>query len=929
MRVPRVFLLDGLALAYRSHFAFIRRPLVNSRGEHISALFAFANSVQKLLSEEAPDYWVLAWDSKEPTFRHKEYAEYKSTRAPMPEELVEQLPRLRQLAEAFGLPLVEVPGFEADDIMATLVRRALEEKMEVVLVTNDKDLQQLVQPGVRVLAPRGRGDEDEWLGEEEVEAKWGVRPAQLRDVLALMGDTSDNIPGVRGVGKKTAVELIDRFGDLDSVYQRLGEIERPALRKKLNDGREAAFFSRHLVTVRDDVDLPPGWEQFAVRAADARALEDIGQRFELRRLTRWGQEARVASAAAAAPPVAKVAERRGDAAPVQSVLPFDRAEAPRRQAFGPPTRIVDRPEELTRLVRELADARDGFCLDTETTSADPMRAELVGIGVTTGGEPSYIPVAHREGRNLALETVREILGPLLADERVSKIGQHLKYDALVLRRAGLAVRGLAFDTLIASYLLEPDGAHGLDHLSRVHLGVEKIPTRALLGCGRDLRTMDEVAIDHVAAYCGEDVHCTWLLREKFAPRLEEREQSGLFRDVEMRLVPVLVEMEYEGVPIDTDFLGDMSERLGRELQRLEGEIHAAAGGPFNINSGPQLSEVLFKRLALPARKRTKTGFSTDADVLAELAPLHALPRLILQYRQSAKLKSTYVDALPALVHPETGRVHTEFHQTVAATGRLSSSNPGLQNIPTRTAMGREVRKAFIARPGWQLLGADYSQIELRIMAHLSGDKALVEAFSRHQDVHADTARRIFELGEREPSAEERARAKAVNFGIMYGMGARALSLQLGMPVARASAFIRDYFRVHEGVKRFLDDTLEEARRTGYVTTILGRRRYLAQLNADSPRSRANAERAATNTPLQGSAADLIKVAMVRIQEDLESQGLETRLILQVHDELLFELPPHERQRVEELVRKRMIEAIALTVPLEVSVGVGESWHDVH
>ena len=965
MRSPRLFLLDGLALAYRSHFAFVRRPLVTSRGEHTSALFAFANMVIQLRQVEAPDYWVLAWDAEGPTLREQEYAAYKATRKPMPEELAAQLPHLKELAAALGLPLVEAPGYEADDVMATLARRGRQDGMEVVLVTNDKDLQQLVRPGVKVLAPRGKGDEDVWMDEAAVEARWGVQPHQLADVLALMGDASDNVPGVPGVGDKTAIRLIARFGSLDGVYANLGQVERESLRRKLAAHREAAYFSRRLVTVNDTLELDLRWEALAVRPPDAAALAALGERFELRRLRGWAEEIRRGSAAwagaggtaaaspavpaAASPTVAAAVlpvvpaaaaraeepapswQRSGEPLPppVQGALVWEVGEPVGPSAYGPPVRVIDTEAALAGLIDELAAAAHGFCLDTETTSEEPMRARLVGIGVTVGGRPAYLPVGHREGRNLPLAVVRERLGPLLADARRPKLGQNLKYDVIVLERAGLPVAGVDFDTMVAAYLLDPEGAHGLDHLSRVHLGVEKIPTSALLGRGHRARTMDELPVAQVAAYCGEDVHCTWLLAERFAPELEAREQLRLFREVEMPLVSVLTDMELEGVRVDTALLAVMSGELEREMARLEGLIHAAAGGPFNVNSGPQLGQVLFQRLGLPARKHTKTGFSTDADVLEELAPLHELPRLVLLYRQVAKLKSTYVDALPALVHPETGRVHTEFHQTVAATGRLSSSNPGLQNIPMRTPLGREVRKAFVARPGWKLVGADYSQIELRIMAHLSGDAALTAAFRQGEDVHARTAQQVFALADRAPTPEERARAKVVNFGIMYGMGARALSVQLGMPLAQAAAFIREYFRVHAGVKAYLERTLEEARGRGYVTTLLGRRRYLPQLASPSPRARANAERAAINTPLQGSAADLIKVAMVRIHEGLAADGLASRLILQVHDELLFECPPGEVEAVAERVRREMVGAVQMAVPLEVGVGVGERWFDVH
>jgi DNA polymerase-1 len=957
MRVPRVFLLDGLALAYRSHYAFIRRPLVNARGEHTSALFAFANTVIKLRTDEKPDYWALAWDAEGPTLRSQEYTAYKATRKPMPEELAAQLEPLKELAAALGLPLLEAPGYEADDVMATLARRAVEDGMEAVLVTSDKDLQQLVRPGVRVLSPRGRqGDEDLWLDEAEVEAKWGVPPSSLRDLLALMGDTVDNVPGVPGIGEKTAAQLIGRFGNLETLYARLGEVERESMRKKLKEHREAAFFSRKLVTVQEDLELEFGWERLTVRPPDAEKLQALGERYELRRLLTWAEQVRSGSLAMAgaggsfAPENLKTvtgAKESATPAPtapaapalpparvasnevVQSTLLFESDAVVTLEPYGPPVRILSTSKDLEELVRELKTAPSGFVLDTETTSEEPMRAGLVGIGFSTGGRPAYVPLAHREGRNMPFERAAEALGPLLADARRPKLGQNLKYDALVLERAGLPVRGLAFDTMIASYLLDPEGSHGLDHLSRVHLGIEKIPTSALIGRGRQARTMDEVSIPLVAGYCGEDVHCTWLLADRFRPQLDSRDQTRLLADVEMPLVTVLMDMEHEGVLVDRDLLGRMSKSLESELVRLEGLIFASAGGTFNINSGQQLAEILFKRLGLPARKKTQSGLSTDAFVLEELAVLHELPRLILQYRQVAKLKSTYVDAIPALIHPETGRVHTEFHQTVAATGRLSSSNPGLQNIPMRTPLGREVRKAFVARPGWKLVGADYSQIELRIMAHLSGDPALTEAFTQGKDVHAATAAQVFGLKDRAPTPDERARAKVVNFGIMYGMGARALSLQLGLTLAEASAFIRDYFRVHAGVKRFLDATIEDVRQKGYVSTILGRRRYLPDVTSPSPRARSNAERAAINTPLQGSAADLVKVAMVRIHERLAREGSRARLVLQVHDELLLESPAAEVERVGSVLSEEMVRAVTLDVPLEVSVGIGENWFDVH
>jgi DNA polymerase-1 len=600
-------------------------------------------------------------------------------------------------------------------------------------------------------------------------------------------------------------------------------------------------------------------------------------------------------------------------------------------AYGPAVRVLTTAKELDALAKQLRALPHGFVVDTETTAEDPLRARLVGVGFAWGEAPVYVPLAHVEGVNAPREAFDRAIAPLLADPAVAKIGQNFKYDHLVFRTEGYAVAGLAGDTMIASYLLDPETPHNLDWLSANHLGVSKIPTSALIGKrGKEQRTMDQVPIAVVAAYCGEDVHCTWELAQRFQPQLEVQGFLPLYHDVELPLSEVLAAMEWEGVALDVDFLAVMSKKLGGEIEALEKKVHAAAGQAFNVQSPPQLAEILFKKLGLPGGKKTKTGFSTDSDVLESLAALHELPRLVLEYRQLAKLKSTYVDTLPALVLPRDGRLHTSYNQTVAATGRLSSSDPNLQNIPFRTPLGREVRRAFVARPGWKLLSADYSQIELRLMAHFSRDPELVEAFERGEDVHARTAERVFALppGTR-PTSEQRGMAKTVNFGVMYGMGARALAQQLGIPVAEASRFIAEYYRTHEGVKKHLDGLVAAAREKGYAETILGRRRRLPALTAGEGRARADAERAAINTPIQGSAADLIKVAMVRLARDLEAKGLAAKLLLQVHDELLVECPEAEVEAARAAVVDAMTNAMQLTVPLEVQVGVGDNWFEVH
>jgi DNA polymerase-1 len=970
---PRLFLLDGLALAYRSHFAFIRRPLTNAKGENTSAVFAFANTVIKLRDGEKPDYWALAWeDTTEATRRHTSYVEYKANRPPMPDDLIAQLPRILEVAEGLGLPRIQVAGTEADDVMATLARRAVADGMDVVLVTNDKDLQQLVGPHISVLAPGGGPKEDAWLDEAAVRARWGVPPAGLRDVLALMGDSVDNVPGVPGVGEKTATELIATFGSLDGIYERLSEVKKEAVRRRLVEHRDSAYLSRELVTLDDDLEIAEPWDDLLVGPVDPVRLRALAASMDLNRLARYADQAEtgrplrpLAPSSGSRPPVvegppgeeplpelpddgAAAFGEPGDegqlgfgfdvplvappppAVPAAPPLAWQSGAMP--PAYGPRVRVVTTAEELAGLAAALRAVPSGFAVDTETSAEDPLRATLVGIGFAWGEAPVYVPIAHRDGVNAPREAFERALAPVLADASIAKIGQHFKYDQIVLRGEGLPLSGLTCDTMIASYLLDPETPHNLDYLAANHLGVAKIPTLALLGRrGRGQLTMDQVPIDVVAAYCGEDVHTTWELAARFVPQLVAQGLGPLFRDVEIPLSGVLADMEWEGVALDVPFLATMSARLAGEIDALEKRIHGSAGMTFNINSTQQLGEILFKKLALPGGRKTKTGWSTDSDVLEGMADLHELPRLVLQYRQLTKLKGTYVDALPALVLPRDGRLHTSFHQTVAATGRLSSSDPNLQNIPFRTPLGREVRRAFVARPGWRLLSADYSQVELRIMAHLSRDPALVEAFEKGEDVHAGTARRVFAL---EPGVavapEQRAMAKVVNFGVMYGMGARALAQQLGIPVPEATRFIAEYFRTHQGVDRFLKQMVADARTKGYSETILGRRRRLPALTAGAEgRARADSERAAINTPIQGSAADLIKVAMIRLAHDLEARGLEAKLVLQVHDELLVEAPEAEVEVARVAVEQAMTTAMALSVPLEVQTGVGMSWLEVH
>jgi DNA polymerase-1 len=938
--MARLFLLDAMGLAYRAYYAFIRRPLVNSKGQNTSAIYGLANMLLKIRREERPEYWVLAWDGPGPTFRDLEYPQYKATRPPMPEDLLKQMEPIQELAAALGLPLAEIPGAEADDVMATLARRGAESGMEVALVTSDKDMLQLVGGPIRALMPQGKGEEATWVDAAAVEEKWGVEPARMRDVLALMGDSVDNIPGVPGVGEKTAVQLIKRFGSLEELYRRLDEVERPALRQKLAENREAAFFSRRLVTLKDDLSLPWSWEELRRRPMARPALRELGRRLELKRLERLADEefedAPTATMAPPAPPAPRApATPRPDESEASSAAP--RATLPGRpgQQLALAWEVVEerpatsgsmvRPGALGTLAATLRAAGSrGLALCAISTGEEPRGALPLGLALAVRpDQPHYVPLGHEGVENVGAAEAREALAPLL--EAAGLVGHDLKSGLHVLGALGLAGRA-DFDLMLASYVCDPVRAHDLAAVARDFAGLGARPLAPPEGARRLPRA--QWPVESVAAHAADVVRTALLVRPALEAQIEGTGQNRVFREIEMPLVPVLLEMEQVGVSLDREALRVMGESLEVEVRRLEQEAHRLAGEPFNLNSSPQLQAILFEKLGLKGRRKTKTGYSTDQDVLEELAAEHPLPRVLIEYRLLSKLKSTYVDALPVLVDPADGRLHTTFNQAVASTGRLSSSNPNLQNIPMRTEQGRAVRRAFVAPPGRRLVGADYSQIELRVMAHLSGDARLREAFLSGEDVHARTARRIFNVtGEVSPVL--RARAKIVNFGVMYGMGAKSLAQQMEIAVPEATAFIEDYFRVFEGVRRFLDRTVSSARERGYVTTLFGRRRYLPALQSPGGFERSMAERAAINAPLQGTAADLMKLAMIRVARALREEKRSARLLLQVHDELLLEVPEREVEDIQSRVRHEMENVWPLEVPLVVSVGAGESWLDVH
>jgi DNA polymerase I len=924
-----LFLVDGHALAYRSFFALAGATLKNSRGEETGAVYGFINTLLSLITKHQPEYLAVAFDSQERTFRHERFEGYKANRPTMPDGLFRQLPLIFQALDAMGVPHVESSGYEADDIIATFARR-WRDRVSIAIVSGDKDLLQLVDERVHVIRPGKTNVLEHELDPESLVEMTGMRADQVIDFLALVGDSSDNVPGVRGIGEKTATELLQRFGSLDELYRRLDEVEKPSVQKRLEDGKEAAFESRELVRLRADVPLSTSLEDLARRDHRTEAFAELLRSLEFKRLhdQLFGRDA---DCPVADPPPAS------DSSPSANSTRVDDVAVQYRR--------VDAADMLTQLARRLAGESE-IAVDVETSGLDPMRTRLAGIAVAaTPGEAFYIPIASdidepapgqlpgllgvARSPGLPIDVVRDALAPVFGSDKPSKIGQNIKFDAVVLSRAGMPLRGIVFDTMLASYCLDPSRkSHGLDALALDWCAHRMIPFEALFDARVRVKDIRRVPLDRVVEYACEDADYTLRLKHRLAPLLDVSEVRRLFYEVEMPLCAVLMEMETTGVRVDVAFLNELSRTYGRRIGELEEAIYRAVGERFNPASTPKLREILFDRLGLKPARRTKTGFSTDADVLESLAGSHPVVNMLLEWRQLVKLKGTYVDALPRLVHPETGRVHTSYNQAIATTGRLSSSEPNLQNIPIRTTEGREIRRAFVARgDDWVLLDADYSQIELRILAHLSQDAALMQAFRDGVDVHRATAARVMNLDPAQVTPEMRDRAKVVNFGIVYGMGPRGLAQSLGIEVAEARRFIDEYFRSYPGVKRFIDDTIARARRDKAVSTLLGRMRQLPDIDSSNPGLRAFSERVAVNTPVQGTAADIIKLAMLSIHRELA--GMESRMILQVHDELLFDVPRRELARAQELVSSAMENAMALAVPLQVDVGTGVNWLEAH
>ncbi len=890
-----LYLIDGSSYIFRAYYG-IRQFLSTSNGFPTNALYGFINMLQKVVRDEKPDFLAVAFDSKEKTFRHQMYPDYKANRDAPPEDLAKQFPYFEPLVEAFNIYSVRVPGFEADDIMGTLAKKGVEKGLQVVIVSGDKDMMQLISPDIRMLDTM----KNKWFGMEDVAEKFGVTPDQVIEVMGLMGDSSDHIPGVKGVGPKTAIELIQKFGSIDELYKRIEEVEKKKLKEKLAQDKEMALLSRKLVTIDTSMELEFDFKNLVLRPPNSAELKKLFSEFEFSSL---------------------LGELEDDSGPVETLPAVERNYE-----------TILSKDDLERWIELLKQSKI-FALDLETTSLRPVQARVVGISLCCKeGVACYIPLAHRYlgvPEQLELHWVLNKLKPLFEDPQFKKVGQNIKYDLIVLRNEGIDLQGIAFDTMLASYILSPSGRrHNMDDLARDFLGHTTIKYKEVVGTASKEIGFDEVDVERATEYAAEDADITWRLFEKFSPLLQG-DDLKLFQEMELPLLEVLAEMEIHGMKLDQSHLQNLSKLIQQKIHEYEKKIYSIAGEQFNINSPKQLSVILFEKLGLPAVKKTKSGFSTDVSVLEQLAEEHDLPEVILAYRHLGKLKSTYVDALQDDIFKKTGRVHTSFNQTMAATGRLSSSNPNLQNIPIRTEMGREIRKAFIAEENNYLLSSDYSQVELRVLAHLSEDEALMEAFQMGEDIHTRTACEIFGTTPDRLDAEARRMAKAVNFGIVYGLSAFGLSRQLKIFPKDAKKFIDQYFAIYKKVKVYMEETVAQAREVGYTMTIMKRKRYLPDLKSKNRQVRESAERVAINSPVQGSAADLIKLAMIQLAKKIRAKNLNSRMILQVHDELVFECPKEEEQEMRTLVQAEMEGVVPLKVPLVVDIGWGKNWSTAH
>ena len=948
--MDKLFLLDAYALIYRAYYALIKNPRINSKGFNTSAVLGFVNTLEDVLKKENPTHIGVAFDPSGPTFRHEAYEQYKAQREETPEVIRQSVPIIKEIIRAYRIPILEVSGYEADDVIGTLATEAGKQGIKTYMMTPDKDYGQLVSENVFMYRPKYGDKEFEVLGVEEVKAKFNIEsPLQVIDMLGLMGDSSDNIPGCPGVGEKTAQKLIAQFGSIEYLLSHSDEL-KGALKTKVETNKEMITFSKFLATIKTDVPIELNLDELKREAPDEEALRKIFEELEFRTLIErvLGKEKKVTTPETQAPtrddgqlslfgePVSaqstKMAHSQGNlfaefADEGTNDSKFSNLTS--LESINYDYQLLDTEDKRSNFL-QIIKTKKFFSLDTETTDIDPINAELVGMSFSYAeNQAFYVPIpANREEATKIVNEFKE----LLENEQTLKIGQNIKYDILVLSNYGVEVKGPMFDTMIAHYILQPELRHNMDYLAEIYLHYRTIPIEDLIGSkGKKQLNMRELPPEAVYKYACEDADVTLKLQRVLEKELHDSGASSLFYDIEMPLVPVLAYMEKNGVSLDTEALKETSQHFTARMNQIEKEIHQLADMEFNVSSPKQVGEVLFDKLKIVNKaKKTKTGqYVTSEEVLEGLRGKHEIVGKILDYRGLKKLLSTYIDALPLLINPKTGKIHTSFNQTVTATGRLSSSNPNLQNIPIRNEDGKEIRKAFIPEEGCEFFSADYSQIELRIMAHLSGDKNMIDAFQEGDDIHAATASKVYKIGIDEVTREQRSKAKTANFGIIYGISVFGLAERMNVPRSEAKELIDGYFATYPQVKEYMDKSIERARENGYIETIFGRKRFLPDIHSHNAVVRGYAERNAINAPIQGSAADIIKVAMVRIYQRFKDENIRSTMILQVHDELNFSVYPDEREKVQQIVIEEMEKAYAMQVPLRADCGWGKNWLEAH
>ena len=942
----KLFLLDGMALTYRAYFSMIRTPLMNSKGMNTSAIYGFINTINKLLQDESPDYIGVAFDTEEPTFRHKMFKAYKATREAMPDDLIPQIDRIKEVIGAYNIPMIEMHGYEADDVIGTLVKIAEKEGVWSFMVTPDKDFMQLVNKNIHIYKPaRGGGSSKqsdvEILGIEEVKERFGVPPDRVIDVLSLMGDNVDNVPGVKGIGEKTATALIQEFGSLEELYRNIDKITKPKLKENLISCKEDAFMSKKLVTIDTNVPVKIDFHKLIASEKNVALLEKIFTELEFKSLLKklQGSEQQINIQAV------HVDEKKE---PVQFVSKTEDIKSYPHKYF-----TIKKAGDLVKLINILKKEEE-FVFDTETTSDDPLNARLAGFSFSNNeGEAFYVPLLFKErsetdlfgdritkpGKDeseqipeIELKKALEIIKPLLENKSIRKIGQNIKLDMLVMKEHGISMENIGFDTMIGAYILNPESSYKMDYLSEIYLNYKCIPTENLIGNEKTAiaKTIDLVPFGPASDFACEEADVSLRLYHRIEYELKKISLDGLCNEIEFPLIEVLADMEYTGVKVDVEMLDNLNEEYKKREQTLEKGIWKDAGEEFNLNSPKQLSEILFNKLKLAPLKKIKTGFSTDTSVLEDLRDQHPIAEKLLEFRIVNKLRTTYTEGLLKIINKKTGRIHTSYNQTVAATGRLSSANPNLQNIPIRTEIGRELRKAFIpSGKGNIMLSADYSQIELRILAHLAGDENMIKAFERKHDIHRETAAKIFKVKPEMVDSNMRRKAKEVNFGIIYGIQAFGLASRLNIDQNEAREIIQAYFGTYTKINRWIEDTKKFARENGYTETLTGRRRYLQNINNKNSVVRQRDERIAINMPVQGAAADLIKIAMINIYNEFKKMKFKSKMILQVHDELVFDCEKEEFEEVKKIVENKMKRALKLNVPIDVDTGSGSNWFDAH